>query len=866
VNGTAQPANANIDVSAAQLASTTFTAGAGTDSVWVRAFDGTAWSAWTNFSITGTNAAPVVTATASNVNDINGQALSASSLFSVTDANNDPITAYQFWDSNAASTSGFWSVNGTAQPANAYIDVSAAQLANTAFQAGVGSDLVWVRAYDGVTYSAWTSFTVTEDTAPVTTASNQTVNRNTVLAASSLFSVSDPDGLATITQYQFYDSTAGSTTGFWSVNGTAQPANANIDVSAAQLASTTFTAGAGTDSVWVRAFDGTAWSAWTNFSITGNNTAPVVTATASNVNDINGQALSASSLFSVTDANNDTITAYQFWDSNAASTSGFWSVNGVAQPANAYIDVSAAQLANTKFQGAVGSDLVWVRAYDGVTYSAWTSFTVTEDTPPVTSATNTTVLGTNGQVLSASSLFSVTDADNDPITAYQFYDSTAGLGFWTVGGVVQPANANIDVTPAQLASATFTIGAGTDLVWVRAYDGTAWGAWTSFTIADPPSAPSITSFSPDTGITGDGITNTATLVLSGTADLGTTVSVYDGANLAGTATVSSSGAWTMTLTGQLANGPHDFTATATDPMGNTGSASTVFTVTIDQPTAPTIVSVGSDTGSSSTDQITSATTLTLSGTADANSTVTLFEGTATLGTATADGSGYWSIVPSATFAEGTHTLTATATDAAGNTSAQGSITVTVDTTAPTPLIASVTATKTGVTLSGTSEVGSPVEVYDGTSLLGTATVSSSGTWSFSATSKQAPTTVVNNFTVTATDKAGNLGSTPGTTEWGTTGNDTLASTAGNDTMYGRAGADTFTFGSTFGHDTIKDFTPSQGDVIQFNQALFANFAAMMLHTTQVGSNTVITGTAAADTVTLANVTATSLQQTNFKFV
>jgi hypothetical protein len=72
----------------------------------------------------------------------------------------------------------------------------------------------------------------------------------------------------------------------------------------------------------------------------------------------------------------------------------------------------------------------------------------------------------------------------------------------------------------------------------------------------------------------------------------------------------------------------------------------------------------------------------VSGTAEAGSTVELFEGTTSKGTTTADSSGAWSIALSG-LSEGAHTYTAKATDAAGNTSsASNSVTVKVDTTQP----------------------------------------------------------------------------------------------------------------------------------------------------------------------------------------
>ena len=183
-----------------------------------------------------------------------------------------------------------------------------------------------------------------------------------------------------------------------------------------------------------------------------------------------------------------------------------------------------------------------------------------------------------------------------------------------------------------------------------------------------PVAPTIASFSTDSGVAGDGITNDNTLTLTGTAEANSTVKVYDGATLLGSATANGSGAWSYT-TAALANGAHSLTATATDAAGNTGVASTALSVTIDTtaPVAPTITSFSTDSGVVG-DGITNDNTLTLTGTAEANSTVKVYDGATLLGSATANGSGAWSYTTAA-LANGGHSLTATATDAAGNTGA-----------------------------------------------------------------------------------------------------------------------------------------------------------------------------------------------------
>ena len=101
------------------------------------------------------------------------------------------------------------------------------------------------------------------------------------------------------------------------------------------------------------------------------------------------------------------------------------------------------------------------------------------------------------------------------------------------------------------------------------------------------------------------------------------------------------------------------------------------------PNAPAITAIATDSGTVG-DHITSDTTLTISGTAEANSTVTVFQNGTSIGTTTADGNGNWSKADGNTLVNGTtYQLTATATDAAGNTSvASAQYAVTIDTTAP----------------------------------------------------------------------------------------------------------------------------------------------------------------------------------------
>ena len=93
-----------------------------------------------------------------------------------------------------------------------------------------------------------------------------------------------------------------------------------------------------------------------------------------------------------------------------------------------------------------------------------------------------------------------------------------------------------------------------------------------------------------------------------------------------------------------------------------------WTVAATGPSAPTVNSISPDTGSSSTDHITTAVALAVTGTAEANSTVNIYDGSSQsgtyLGNTTADVSGNWTF-NTGTLAAGAHSLTATATDSNG---------------------------------------------------------------------------------------------------------------------------------------------------------------------------------------------------------
>src|SRR5262249_42863277 len=116
-----------------------------------------------------------------------------------------------------------------------------------------------------------------------------------------------------------------------------------------------------------------------------------------------------------------------------------------------------------------------------------------------------------------------------------------------------------------------------------------------------PAAPATPVLDPgsDSGVKGDNLTNVTLPTLTGTAEAGSTVTLYDGSTVLGTTTVNATGAWSFTVSTTLADGAHSLTAIATDVAGNTSPVSAALTLTIDtQP--PTISDVTAVRGQSST--------------------------------------------------------------------------------------------------------------------------------------------------------------------------------------------------------------------------------------------------------------------------
>lgn len=270
------------------------------------------------------------------------------------------------------------------------------------------------------------------------------------------------------------------------------------------------------------------------------------------------------------------------------------------------------------------------------------------------------------------------------------------------------------------------------------------------------------------------------------------------------------------------------------------------------PVAPHIVGFSPDTGVVG-DGITSSKYVYVSGTAEANSTVLLYDGQSYVGQVNADSLGNFRIYAGG-LSDGQHHFSTYDVDRLNYvSSASNTLNVTIDTTAPLSAISGASMKYGLDTVSGLVADTSvkAVALYDGGYFVGTVAVNNSS-WS-SSLFLNASTT--HTLTAYATDAAGNTGKAVGAAIFGGTGADTIVSQGNDSFLFGGAGTgrDTFVFHANFGKDVVGDFHAGE-DFIQFDRSLFASATSVLAHTANDGhGNSVITYDS-ADTVTLTGVT------------
>ena len=558
-------------------------------------------------------------------------------------------------------------------------DTSSGTLSDGAYSAVVsGTDLI------GNAYVSGTqSITFTVDSTAPTVAITSSDSDNTVKSADSNITVT-----ATFNEAM---ATAPTITIGSSIDNVALTATSSTtwtydwDISSVTEGSYTVTV-TGTDPA------GNTYAGTDSITLTVDNTAP--TTTLSDNDDDNLLGLSSS--VTITAVFNESMSATPIVSISGASVSGAMTqISGT----NSYTfnwDLSGSSLNDGTFTATVsGTDLA------SNPYSGTESITFTLDaTLPTVTLTDNAADNIISTTLSPTNTVTITASFSEAMTATPSIYITGvvtNVAMTRVGSTNNYTYNWNTSTPTLAAGAYSVTVSGTDLIG-NAYAGTDSITFTISPPSTPSSGPDLDAGSDAGPSNTDNLTNVTTPTFTGTVSPSTgTVYLYaekDGGSpsIVASVTTASDGSYTISPTSALTSGDYVFYVRIENAAGDTSGNSPPLSVTVQTtPQAPVIPTLKAETdlGISSSDNITSDNTPSITGTVSPNTQVKLYVDGTLAETVTSDGSGDFEIDISSSLSDDNgstikNEIYIEITDTFGNTATSTLLDLTIDTAAPHP--------------------------------------------------------------------------------------------------------------------------------------------------------------------------------------
>lgn len=334
-------------------------------------------------------------------------------------------------------------------------------------------------------------------------------------------------------------------------------------------------------------------------------------------------------------------------------------------------------------------------------------------------------------------------------------DKDANGDTLSISACGKPAHGTLSVNCGNLSYCPAAGFVGTDTFTYTVSDGHG-GKTTAtvhITVLPPAQPPAITGALDDAGTqTGNVVTGGSTddlrPTLSGTAEAGAKVVVYDGSTKLGTVTADANGRWSLTPATDLAQGAHHFSASATGTDGTHLGTSSAYDLScvIDTNHPPVVVGEAASVRAGSSFVTSVAALLANDSDPDGNPLSITSLGTPTHGSLVRAADGSITYTPQAGYTGG-DSYTYVVSDGKGGT-ATGTVQITVKAAMLAPVITDVVddaGTQTGTVanggstddslplLHGTAEAGAGVDVLAGGVTIGHVVADASGLWSFQVT-------------------------------------------------------------------------------------------------------------------------------------
>ncbi len=494
INGASQATNTWVEITALQLSSVKYRGDnvKSQETYSVQVYDGLFWSNVATSTITTGNSTPVFTATDGRVAPF--EKIKISTRFSFTDADNDPILRYQFIDRNSNVDGGHFLLRGQRLPSGQTFLLEAGDLSALEYrggQFGRQTELIGVQGFDGFSWSEEVQFEMaTTDKTIITAPPVQVVALEKRLART-LFSFVDPDGDAPFA-FSFVDRRLNADGGYFEFQGQRKPSATWFSVLASQMGQLYYVGGLTgpqSENVSIQIFDGFEFSDIKDV-VVDTIPRPVVTGVDASIKAnhfLNVQTGNKANTIGVTNPGgtpilsfSSTVTSFRFFDQFANSNGGHFVFKGAVVPSSQWFTVLKSELSELEYRGGSfgpQQEEISVQGFGSGVWSSVSKFTLSTlqnvFRPDLTMFNVQARLGT---VLQLEGLFAAQDLDGDLLTSFGIFDtgSDPSSGFFTVNGVVQPAQTWIYLNYNQVGSVQYHVPtlAGNERIRMTVSDGT----------------------------------------------------------------------------------------------------------------------------------------------------------------------------------------------------------------------------------------------------------------------------------------------------------------------------------------------------------------------------------------------------------
>lgn len=430
-----------------------------------------------------------------------GSTSELANLFTANDPDGDPITRIRVRDNNNNIDSGYLTFNGVVQPPNTVLIYDWADLDKLVYRSGtaISVEQLDISVEAGGQWSDFSSFlmySVVENVnRPDLVFTDLTTVQNEFSRVADTVSYSDPDGWP-VTRWKVRDRNPGPYSGYLQLNGEILAPMEWHYVEVEDFGNLRFYAGFSApnlDVLDIRARDGANWSWLTtaNSFTTLNFNRPVVVPSEYLI--ATDERVALEDLFSVTDADNNTIKQYRFWDATPHAWSGNMLLDGLPIGANQWFQIDSADLGRMEWESASRNfnEEIRIQAFDGTHWSTIQNIRVATNEKPVIGVGRNYSIRQQLEFVDLSELVQKLD-DGPAYISYEVYDSNTDVlsgGFRQGQQVLTPGQVHT-LTPQEFFSLDFKSGVyeqrSVDEVYVRANNGTFWSDWTRHTIRTEP--------------------------------------------------------------------------------------------------------------------------------------------------------------------------------------------------------------------------------------------------------------------------------------------------------------------------------------------------------------------------------------------